>query len=296
MIGAMSSQRLAILVSAGALVIALVHVIWPDVEIDAVTVVLLAVAAVPWLGPIFKSIELPGGWKFEYQVQQIREQVEKVERRVGDVERLVFTGDVTPALEKKLRRAVQGFAAYLRGVDEALAVPLPSVALEAGLGNAQYVGATNEIQIDPKLADDEYVVMREYAHHVLMAVGPEWDTRLLGVESGVADYLVASHTGEPALGAGAARAFALGRPVLRDLANERRYSEGLVAQDEGEIWGGALWEMRGRLGQEAADRAAAGAWRDPAWVQDGALAFAEAVLARAGDQARDAFRRRGLVR
>jgi hypothetical protein len=100
MIAGMPSRRLAFLVSAGALLVALVHVLWPDLEIDAVTVVLLAVAAVPWLGPIFKSIELPGGWKFEYQVQQIREQVEQVERRVQDVERLVFTGDTTPAMEE----------------------------------------------------------------------------------------------------------------------------------------------------------------------------------------------------
>src|SRR5215216_2964737 len=120
MIAVMPSRSLAILVSAGALLIALVHVIWPDIEIDAVTVVLLAVAAVPWLGPIFKSIELPGGWKFEYQVQQIREQVEKVERRVEDVERLVFTGDTTPAMEEKLTRAVEAFAAHLHGIDPAL--------------------------------------------------------------------------------------------------------------------------------------------------------------------------------
>jgi hypothetical protein len=295
MIAGMPSRRLAFLVSAGALLVALVHVLWPDLEIDAVTVVLLAVAAVPWLGPIFKSIELPGGWKFEYQVQQIREQVEQVERRVQDVERLVFTGDTTPAMEEQLTRAVQGFAGYLRGVDDALVVPLPSVALKSGLGNAQYVGSVNEIQIDPKLAEDDYVVMREYAHHVLMTVGPTWDTRLLGVESGVADYLVASHTGHPALGAGAARAFGLDRPALRDLANERSYSEGLIAQDEGEIWGGALWELRSGLGREAVDRAVAGAWLDPGWVASGALAFADAVVAHAGEGARDAFRRRGLL-
>jgi hypothetical protein len=294
MIAAMPTRALAIAISAGALLIALVHIVWPDVQIDAVTVVLLAVAAVPWLGPIFKSIELPGGWRFEYQVQQIKEQVQQVERRVEGVERMLVTGDATPALEEKLTRAVEGFAAYLHEVDEALDVPLPSVALKTGLDNAQYVGSLNEIQLDPKLAEDDYVVMREFAHHVLMTVGPPWDPRLGGVESGVADYLVASHTGNPALGAGAARAVGLGVPVLRDLANQRTYSEGLISQDEGEIWGGAFWELRGRLGQAPVDGAVAGAWRDRGWEPGRLGAFTAAVVARAGEGARDAFRRRGL--
>ena len=40
---------------------------WPSLAIDAITLVLLMLAVVPWLAPIFKSLELPGGWKFEFQ-------------------------------------------------------------------------------------------------------------------------------------------------------------------------------------------------------------------------------------
>ncbi|MFD4975675.1 hypothetical protein [Streptomyces sp. NPDC058424] len=39
----------------------------PDLKIDAVTAVLLAVAVGPWLGALFDSIELPGGTKFQYK-------------------------------------------------------------------------------------------------------------------------------------------------------------------------------------------------------------------------------------
>jgi hypothetical protein len=281
----MPSRRLAILVSAGALLVALVHVLWPDLSIDAVTVVLLAVAAVPWLGPIFKSIELPGGWKFEYQ--QIQAQVKDVERRVAGVERLLFTGDTTPALEAKLSAALVRFAAYLRGIDPALDVPPPSVRLRKGLGNAQYDGSVNEIQLDPDFAVDDYVVVREYAHHVLLTSGPPWDERAAGLESGLADYLVASYGGDPVLGPELAKAMQLETPYLRTLDNDRSYVEGQVSQQEGEVWGAAFWEMRERDGQAATDRALVDAWRDPAWPPD-PKAFARAV----GD---DALTRRGLA-
>ncbi len=54
-------------ITLGALVVALFHVVFPKVAVDAVTLTLLGVALVPWLGPIFKSLEFPGGAKIEYQ-------------------------------------------------------------------------------------------------------------------------------------------------------------------------------------------------------------------------------------
>jgi hypothetical protein len=286
MIAVVTSQRTAILISAGALALAVVHLIWPGLEIDAVTLVLLAIAAVPWLAPIFKSIELPGGWKFEYQ--QIQQQVKEVERRVAGVERILFTGDTTPALEAKLTAAVQRFAAYLEGVDPALAVAPPGVRLRKELGNAQYDGTVNEIQLDPEFAVDDYAVLREYAHHVLLTLGPGWDERLLGLESGLADYLVASHTGDPVLGVQLAKAMRLETPYIRRLDTDRTFEQGQMAQQEGEVWGAAFWELRAQQGQAETDRALIRTWRDPAWVPDTA-AFAGAV------GGGDPFARRGLL-
>lgn len=54
-------------ISAAATGIALAHFIWPQVPIDGVTATLLLVAVVPWLQPLFKSLELPGGVKVEFQ-------------------------------------------------------------------------------------------------------------------------------------------------------------------------------------------------------------------------------------
>ena len=66
----MDVARLRQWVTLGALGIALVHVVFPGLAIDAVALVLVVVAVVPWLAPLFKSLQLPGGWKVEFQELQ----------------------------------------------------------------------------------------------------------------------------------------------------------------------------------------------------------------------------------
>jgi len=62
-----SLSRLRSVVTLGALAIALLHLLWPTLAIDAITLVLIVIALLPWLAPIFKSLEFPGGWKVEFQ-------------------------------------------------------------------------------------------------------------------------------------------------------------------------------------------------------------------------------------
>lgn len=57
---------LHIVITSGAILLALGHTIYPSVKFDAATLTLLLIALLPWLGFIFKSIELPGGLKVEY--------------------------------------------------------------------------------------------------------------------------------------------------------------------------------------------------------------------------------------
>jgi len=66
----MDVARLRSWVTLGALAIALVHVVFPVLAIDAIALVLIVVAVVPWLAPLFKSVQLPGGWKVEFQELQ----------------------------------------------------------------------------------------------------------------------------------------------------------------------------------------------------------------------------------
>ncbi|MEV6826642.1 hypothetical protein [Amycolatopsis sp. NPDC051102] len=69
-------------VSLVALLGAAGHLIWPGLKIDAITVLLLVVALVPWLGDLLESIELPGGWKVKYRDLQQRQ--DALERTTAD--------------------------------------------------------------------------------------------------------------------------------------------------------------------------------------------------------------------
>lgn len=74
----MKHKTIQIGITVGALLVALVHVVFPDLKIDGVTLALLILAAVPWLAPLFKSLEFPGGWKLEFH------DLQKAEERAGE--------------------------------------------------------------------------------------------------------------------------------------------------------------------------------------------------------------------
>ena len=70
----MTSQRKTqVAISCGSLVLVGLHPIWPGISLDAVTLILLGAAVVPWLLPLFKSLKLPGGWEVEFQELQATE-------------------------------------------------------------------------------------------------------------------------------------------------------------------------------------------------------------------------------
>lgn len=71
----MNVKRIKYTVTLLALAIAFVHLIWPAIQIDTITLMLLIVALLPWLSSLFKSIELPGGLKIQYK------DLEKIEER-----------------------------------------------------------------------------------------------------------------------------------------------------------------------------------------------------------------------
>ncbi len=50
-----------------AVILAIIHLTLPSLAIDGVTTSLLLVAIIPWLQPLFKSLEFPGGVKVEFQ-------------------------------------------------------------------------------------------------------------------------------------------------------------------------------------------------------------------------------------
>jgi hypothetical protein len=79
---------------------AVLHVLAPGLKIDGITVMLLAVAVVPWLGELFRSIEVPGLARFEFR---------EIERRIEAVQR---TANVALVGEAPAGGAVDDTAAW----------------------------------------------------------------------------------------------------------------------------------------------------------------------------------------
>ena len=78
----MRNRTSEIVISAAAVVLAAVHMFFPDqLRLDSTTLALLVIAAVPWLFPFLKSLTLPGGAVFEF-----REQLRAVEKKVDVIE------------------------------------------------------------------------------------------------------------------------------------------------------------------------------------------------------------------
>lgn len=66
-------------ITAIALLVAAIHLIWPGLKIDATTVALLAIAMIPWLGSVFRSIEVSGIGKVEYRdLEEARQKASRV--------------------------------------------------------------------------------------------------------------------------------------------------------------------------------------------------------------------------
>jgi hypothetical protein len=75
----MELSQLRKYVSVAAVALAAVHVLWPSLGIDFVTISLVVVAIIPWILPVLKSLELPGGVKIEFKdVKQATEKVTQV--------------------------------------------------------------------------------------------------------------------------------------------------------------------------------------------------------------------------
>ena len=58
---------LRVLISALAVIGLVVRLIWPSLKLDAVSLGLVFIAILPWLSELFESLELPGGYKFNFR-------------------------------------------------------------------------------------------------------------------------------------------------------------------------------------------------------------------------------------
>jgi hypothetical protein len=140
-----------------------------------------------------------------------------------------------------------------------------------------YDAASNTIAVRPELAEDETLILHEYAHKVLYSSLPfdalngntKWKYSAI-IEGGLADYFVGSFRDQSVIGAVAAQRLgpaAKGALPMNLENSERITTTDLRGTDLPLInrlqlaWGGAFWELRQKLGQDAVDKSLYRAWR-----------------------------------
>jgi hypothetical protein len=64
------------LVSLGAAGLVVVHMAWPELRVDAITLGLVIVAVLPWLSKLIESAKFPGGWEIKFR--DVQSAVQKV--------------------------------------------------------------------------------------------------------------------------------------------------------------------------------------------------------------------------
>lgn len=73
------ANQTKVVISVSALALILIRLVWPQLAVDAITLGLLVVAALPWFSPILESIEAPWGWKVKFKEIESQQQQQQAE-------------------------------------------------------------------------------------------------------------------------------------------------------------------------------------------------------------------------
>jgi uncharacterized protein YecT (DUF1311 family) len=60
-------KRTQLFITISAIFLGLIHMLFPNLKIDIIFIIFIIIAIIPWLEPLFKSVELPGGLKVEFK-------------------------------------------------------------------------------------------------------------------------------------------------------------------------------------------------------------------------------------
>jgi hypothetical protein len=97
-----------IIISISAIAIAATHIFDREdkYKIDSTTLLLLLIAAVPWLSAFLKSVTLPGG-----AVVEFREQIKELEKKVGVIEQHGLLPGRAEPIQESARKSIAHTAA-----------------------------------------------------------------------------------------------------------------------------------------------------------------------------------------
>ncbi|WP_311567436.1 DUF4145 domain-containing protein [Photobacterium arenosum] len=174
------------------LVLAYTHVFVDTVDVDAITIVLMVLATLPWVFPYLKSLELPGGIKVE--MKNVLEKVEQAAAEIDDSEQpssgyqgvdaaLAFT-----ALRVEIEKIVRRYQPDLRSSRYSLTARLHRLAKENVI-NQHLADALLEIVKLGNAASQGQFVHSEEAELILMRSGPLLDK----LEHNLSQSMVGAH-------------------------------------------------------------------------------------------------------
>lgn len=283
-----SQRRVSIVISVASVILAVIHLLVPKLTIDGTTTVLFIIAVVPWLGPVFKTIQGPGGWKVEFRdlrrevAQGFSESRDRVAALTDRVEKLAlaFSGAVSTEQQRSMTDDLERFCAYLRAQGIEVPSRLPTVQGVPGLQKRKerfvdYDPDSMVIHIDSESADDTDLLLYTYAEHLLVfpiqrlppqpghrgaQVEAERESYAGGEQSilrAIALYLVCSFRGDPRC---------MRRTVPVNLDNDSRFEgsdpsnpvRGMYA--ERDFWGAMFWDARASLTAKVTDPLLIMAW------------------------------------
>jgi hypothetical protein len=214
--------------------------------------------------------------KFREKLQEVGAlvpQMQELSQKVATIENVVrfkASRSMTPELKERVNQTLKHYYNYLKSVGLSRKLRAPTVVIDRKDLNAYYVGMPkNQIVAHPDLIEQPDVVLREFTHHVLLELktGFDWSKDEIGLESGLADYLPASFTGDPDFGKDIWPIFerqdAGLKVASRNLKNQLRFSKisRISPHQNGTVWGGAFWELREALGRETLDTLLLAAWK-----------------------------------
>ncbi|MDP3799608.1 MAG: SAV_2336 N-terminal domain-related protein [Polaromonas sp.] len=169
---------------------------------------------------------------------------------------------LTPELRALLSSAFLSFEAFLVGCGYRPRESSLKVFVDPDLKDNVYY-EPSRVVLGAPLATDTDAFFRECSHHALLSIPfGTLGKHQRAIESGLADYFACSFNNDPRFGEQSIQVFSgvpeiASKGALRLLENDRHYDEARSdseMHDVGEIWGGAFWEMRHRLGSQLADR------------------------------------------
>ncbi|HYM79223.1 MAG TPA: hypothetical protein VE377_24825 [Candidatus Dormibacteraeota bacterium] len=203
------------------------------------------------------------------QVQSLSEKVTKIEQAV----KFKPSSSLTPELKQNLARVFGNYHAYLQAVGFSLGKNPPTAFVNPSVEEQTYYDPQeNQIVISSDWVSFQDAGLREYTYYSLIAVNKDLTQALSlqGLESGLADYFPCSFLNRSEFAKELFESIEKKHPGFtippRNLDNHRSFTEIHAGQtelhDEGNIWGGAFWQLRTEIGKAPADKLLFAAWKD----------------------------------